>query len=709
MKYNIMLEKGDFMERFADFVVRHRKPIIFIFILAALLSIVLWLFVTVNYNMADYLPVDARSTKALEIMENEFTQPIPNVTVMIKNVSLTQAVEYKEKLCEIEGVQQVIWLDDTVDVKIPLEMQDPEVIGEFYKDGSALFSVSIVKGMERKACDAIRALIGKEYALAGEAADLDFIQKSTNTETLGAIAILLPIILIILLVSSSSWLEPLLFLAAIGVSVLINMGTNVIFGEISFLTNAISPILQLAVSLDYAIFLLRSFADNREKYGDTAEAMRRAVKCSLRAVASSAATTLFGFIALIFMDFQIGADLGICLAKGILFSFISVMVFLPALTLCLYKGIDKTRHRRLLPDFRGIGRTILKFTTPVLVIVTILLVPSFLGQRKTNFLYGNGDPDPNSMNGRGRREIEETFGRSNIMVLLVPRGDLVKEQALCREIQQLDAVANVVSYANMAGTAIPPEYLGQEITGQFYSEHYTRILVYTDTAQEGAQAFRTVEEVNKAAGRYYGESFYSAGQSANLYDMKTTVWKDNLRVTLLAVLAIFLVLLVSFKSAVLPLLLLLTIEAGIWINLAIPYFAGTSINFIGYLVLNTVQLGATVDYAILLTDHYMSGRKSMDKKNALKAALGETFQSVLISAATLCAAGFTLYLTSSNPSVCDIGLLLGRGTLISMLMVLCFLPALLLLCDKIIGKTTWKSAFYRKPAMPEKENSHEIC
>lgn len=678
------------MENFADFVVKHRKAVVFIFLAAAALCAVFWLLVNINYNMADYLPASARSTKALEIMEEEFTQPIPNVSVMVKNVSLMEAVEYKQRLSGIDGVQQVLWLDDTADLRIPLELQDRGTVEEFYKNGNALYSVSVARGMESEACDAIRSLIGEENALAGDAVDLDFIRKSTNTEVLGAVAILLPIILALLILSSGSWVEPLLFLAAIGVSVLMNMGTNVLFGEISFLTNAISPILQLAVSLDYAIFLLHSFADNRKKCDDAAEAMRRAVKGSLRSVASSAATTLFGFIALIFMDFRVGPDLGICLAKGIVFSFLSVMIFLPALTLCLYRLIDKTHHRRLMPDFRGAGKILTKLAVPVLLLVAVLMVPSFLGQGKTDFIYGNGDPDPTSQNGRSRAEIEQEFGTSNVMVLLVPKGEIAKEEALCRDLARLDAVTGVLSYANAAGAEIPPEYLGNEIAGQFYGERYARILVYTDTPQEGETAFRAVEEIHAAAGGYYGESFYSAGQSANLYDMRETVRQDNRRVNLIAVLAIFLVLLISFQSAVLPFVLLLTIEAGIWINLAIPYFTGTSISFIGYLVLNTVQLGATVDYAILLTDRYLKNRRILRKKEAIRAALGESFKSVLVSAATLSAAGFTLYLTSSNPSVCDIGLLLGRGTLISMLMVVCFLPALLSLFDTAIGKTTRK-------------------
>ena len=264
---------------------------------------------------------------------------------------------------------------------------------------------------------------------------------------LNALAIVLPLIILILTLSTSSWVEPLIFLATIGIAILINMGTNFFLGEISFITNSVSPILQLAVSLDYAIFLLHSFGDNRKKYADLEEAMRRSIKASLSTIAASAATTLFGFLALVFMNFQIGADLGLNLAKGIILSFITVMVFLPALTLCTYKLIDKTKHRALMPGFQNINRFLSRFAVPVMIMVIIVVVPSFLGQGRAAFIYGNGSVDINSQNGRDSIAIKEEFGQSTVMALLVPRGDIVKEQELCRDIEQLDHVTGVMSYA----------------------------------------------------------------------------------------------------------------------------------------------------------------------------------------------------------------------------------------------------------------------
>ena len=689
------------MDKFSTAIIRHRKLILVLFALVSLVCALLYTQVRVNYNVADYLPEHAQSTKAIRLMGQEFTQSIPNAEVMTVGVSVPEALEYKRKLAAIDGVTEVLWLDDAIDLKTPLEMQNAETVESYYKNGNALFSLTIEAGMETPTCRAIRALIGPENALAGDAADREGMQNAASSEVLGAMAILLPIIILLLILSTTSWMEPLLFLAAIGVSVIINMGTNVFVGEISFVTNSISPILQLAVSLDYAIFLLHSFADHRQECEDVEEAMRRAIKDSMSSVAASALTTLFGFLALVFMDFRIGSDLGLCLAKGIVLSFTSVMVFLPALTLTVYKFIVRTQHRVLLPSFRNINRFLSKFAIPVVAFVLLLAVPSFLGQGKTDFIYGFTAEDAGEELGRGSRAVKTEFGDNTIMVLLVPRGDVVKERDLSRALGELPHVTSVISFAQTVGTAIPSAFLDRDITSQFYSEAYARIIVNTDTKKEGDVAFRTVEDIYAVTRAYYGDDFYSTGESATLYDMRSVVGADNVRVNIIAVVAIFLVLVCTFRSAVLPFVLLLTIEVGIWVNLAIPYFTGTSINFIGYLVLNTVQLGATVDYAILLTSTYLRNRRRMPQREAINASLGGSFKSIIVSAAILSSAGFALYFTTSNPVVRDIGELLGRGTLLSLLMVVCFLPTMLALLDGPIGKTTWHANFYRPPKQPK--------
>lgn len=681
------------MERYTNFVIRHRRPVVIIFLLLAAIGAFLSTGVGTNYNMTDYLPEAAQSTTALSVMDEAFSQSVPNANVMVRNVDIPNALQIKQTLLDLPGVTQVLWLDDMADPMIPAEMSGQSLTSAYYKDGNALYSVTVGKGVEIETIAAIREIIGPDGAISGDAVDTSSMQEAASSEVLGATLILVPIVIIILALSTSSWLEPLLFLAAIGVSILINMGTNIFTGDISFITNSVSPILQLAVSLDYAIFLLHSFEAFRKEGNDAEQAMRLAMRKSVEAVAASAITTLFGFLALMFMDFGIGADLGFNLAKGIVFSFISCMIFLPALTISCIKGVDKLAHKPILPSFKGIGRPLSRIGIPVLVVVLIIAIPSFLGSQQVDFSYANVVDDPSSQLLQDKAAIDEIFSADTQMVLLVPR-DTGAEALLSEELKTLPHVTSVTDYTGTVSAAIPPQLLSDSITSQFYSDDWARLIITLDTESEGEEAFAAVERISDTARAYFGDHFYTAGQSANLYDMAEIIAVDNTRVNLIAIIAIFLVLLVTFRSGVLPFILLFTIEVGIWINLSIPYFTGQQINFVGYLVLSTVQLGATVDYAILLTTYYMDYRKQMPQKQAIRAALGDAFGSILISALTLSVAGFTLMVTSSLPIVAEIGLLLCRGTILSAVMVVCMLPALLRLLDKPIRATTYKANFY---------------
>jgi len=677
-------------------IIKHKNSILFAFVLITVISTVAQFFVSVNYNMVDYLPDDAQSTRAIEIMEEEFTSAVPNTRVMVSDVTIQEALEFKEKLAAIDGVTEVLWLDDVIDLKTPLEMADQDTVDDYYKDGKALYSLGIPSGEEVPITDAIYSLIGENGAIAGEALNTATSQKMAGKESLYAGMLLVPIIIIILVLSTTSWIEPLFFLTAIGVSVLINLGTNLFLGEVSFVTQSVAPILQLAVSLDYAIFLLHSFQDYRKKTNSPEEAMQLAMKRSFPAITASAATTFFGFIALTFMNFQIGSDLGVNLVKGILLSFISVMVFLPALTLSLYKWMDKTKHKSFVPSFNGIGTFLLKFKIPSLIVVFAILVPSFLAQSNTTFTYGIGDQPESSRAGSDFIAIEEAFGQSTPIVLLVPKGDVAKEQELAQELETVDHVTSVISYVTMVDSVIPPEYLDESVTDQFFSENYSRIILYTNTGTEGDIPFSIVKNVQKIAASYYGDEALSLGESVTLYDIKTTVTKDNTVVNLLTVITIAIVLIVTFRSISIPLILLITIQSAVWLNLSVPYFTDSPLVFVGYLIISTVQLAATVDYAILLTEAYNENRKKMSALQAIKLTLDEKIFSILISASILSSVGFILWLTSSNPIVGSIGLLLGRGALLAFIMVLFFLPAMLLVMDKVIKKTTIKANYYEE-------------
>lgn len=684
------------MDRFSQFVIHHKKSILIVFLILTLICGMLSFLVSVNYELVDYLPKDAQSTTAIKIMKEEFDGEMPNAKVMLTGVSIQQALEYKEKIAAIDGVISISWFDDIVGLDTlktkPLVFLDDSITQNYYKDTNALMQLSIESGKEKDTVNAIYDLIGEKNAAAGDAVNTAATQAMSVSEVVNAMMILVPIIIIILLLSTASWIEPLLFMITIGVAIIINMGTNVIFGEISFITKTVSPVLQLAVSLDYAIFLLHSFNDYRSIHKPQ-KAMLLAMKQALPTVAASAATTIVGFAALIFMRFGIGADLGLNLLKGIVLSFISVIVFLPVLTLIFYKWIDKTKHRKLMPEFKKTGTLLMKLRIPFLILALVVVLPSFLAQSNAQFMYGMGSVTSASRVGSDTVIIEEKFGRENTLVLLVPNESVGKETELCDVLSEVPNITSVVSFTTAVGSQIPTAFMPEEVADQFYSENYARIILYTDTEEEGTDTFNTIEDVLDKADMYY-DSYYLAGQSATLFDMKNVVSTDTKRINLVAIVGIFIVLLITFRSLSLPIFLLFSIETAIWINLSFPYFSNQPLSFIGYLILSTVQLGATVDYAILFTNAYMNNRKNLPKRDAMGKTIEDNLVAILTSAIILATAGFTLAFTTSNPIIGELGTLLGRGTLLSVTMVACVLPAFLVLFDKVIQKTTLNNNFH---------------
>lgn len=680
-------------------VIKHKKAVIVIYIVIIAVCAVLNSFVTINYDMADYLPGDAESKVAIDIMDSEFASAVPNARIMVADVSLTEALEYKARISEVPGITDIIWIDDVIDLTKPLEFEDPDTVEQYYKDGAALFSATMDDSNPTATLAEIYTIIGEDGAASGSAVGNAVTQNMAGNEVTKSMAILIPIVILLLVLTTTSWIAPLLFLLSIGAAVMINMGTNLFFGELSFITRAISPILQLAVSLDYAIFLLNSFQRFREETDDVEEAMRRAVKKSRSSIAASAATTLFGFMALIFMHFRIGSDLGLNMLKGIVLSYICVMTLFPALILSFCRLMDKTRHKRFIPQFKRVGGSLLRVRLPAILLVVILIVPCFLAQSRTSFLYGGSSTDPSTRYNYDTAKVDDAFGKETAAVLLVPRGDPGRETALCASLGDIDHVTGVFSYVTSVGASIPDGFPDENIVSKFYSENYARIVLYTDTSEEGIEAFGTVAAIRSTASESYSES-YLTGQSASLYDIKDVVTSDSMKVNFIAIAFIFITLLVTFRSLTLPLILLFTIESAIWINLSIPYFTGTTLVYVGYLVINTVQLGATIDYAILITEGYYSNRAVLGARAAVEKTLGDNFISVLTSALILSSAGFCLHLVSTAVIVSELGLLLARGTLISLALVLLVLPGLLLILDRATTKLSLHSNFLIEEKKP---------
>lgn len=684
------------MERYTQFLLKHRIQVIVLFVAAAAVCAVLSGLVDVNCKLTDYLPGESASTRAIKVMEEEYNQAVPNMRVLIYDVTIPEALEYKERLKAAEGIQEVSWLDDAVNIYEPLEMAPQKTVDEWYQDGNALFSVTVKEDRADEAVAAVREIIGDENCMSGSVVESVAAASDTAKDVRKIMLLAVPIVFLILLLTTSSWFEPVLFLITIGVAILINMGTNLIFGTVSFVTSAAGPVLQLAVSMDYSIFLLHRFEENRNQGLKAENAMCAAVKQSAGRILSCGLTTVAGFLALVFMVFQIGPDLGWAMAKAIIFSLISVLCFLPALAIVTNKLIDRTRHRPLVPGFGGFSSFVMKVRIPLLILV-VLLVPVFwIAQNRNSFYYGDSEfyTSEAAQPGRDTKAIRGLYGPSSPVVLMVPRGSLEKEAAINEELLDLDYVTSVISYANSVGNSIPSDYVPSDTLSSFYSANYSRFIITLDTEEREADWDEKVNAVRSIGEKYYGNEIQYAGDLVSTEDLKTTITRDNLKVSLLAVIFVLCILLVKFRSISLPLIITLVIEASIRINLGLPYFSGTSLFYIGYLMISTMQLGVTIDYAIFFTDRYLELRKRMTKRNAAGQTLKTCTLSILTSSLVLTLAGSILGLVSTNGVLSQLGTLIGRGAALSFALVIFVLPSLLMLFDGLIRKTTLNADFF---------------
>ena len=685
------------MQHFYRATTRHPKTMVALFVLLAAFCALCQPLIAVNYDMNDYLPPETASTVALDAMDAEYDGGVPNARVMVRNVTIPEARASKQALEKIDGVTSVVWLDDAASVEQPLETLDQDTVSGYYQDGAALFSVTIAEDKRIEAVDAIRKLIGDDNAMSGSAVSTAVATTSTVSQIWIISVAAVAFVLLVLILTTTSWLEPLVVLGSLGVAILINSGSNLIFGEISFVSNAAGSILQLAVSLDYSIFLLHRFEECRRETPDPREAMVEALCKSTMSILSSGLTTVIGFLALCLMQFQIGPDMGLVLGKGVAISLVTVFLFSPSLILLCHKLLEKTRHRSFMPSFHRLGRCVTRMMIPVMTVLLLLSVPAYLGSGQNRYYYGSSHIfGANTQLGADVEAIEDVFGKSDTYVLMVPRGNAAREKELSAALKELPQVSSILSYVDNAGSVIPTEYVEKDTLSKLVSDHYSRLVLSVKVDLEGDEAFGLVGRVREIAESYYPGEWLLAGEGVSTCDMKETVTADMTKVNLIAIAAVFVVLLFSFKSVSLPVILVLAIEAGIWINTAIPYFTGQSIFYISYLIISSIQLGATVDYAILFTDRYMEFRRSMPKKEAVVQTVSSVTLSILTSGLTLTVVGFLMGYISTHGLLSQLGFFLGRGALLSMGIVLFALPGMLYLLDGLIERTIKGAAFLKK-------------
>ncbi|MBQ6393799.1 MMPL family transporter [Candidatus Saccharibacteria bacterium] len=675
------------LRRFYEFIIRHSKLIIAVFLLLTALGLLMKQLIQVNYDINDYLPDDAPSTQAITTMENEFSEGIPNARVLIKDVSIPKALEYKEQLSRIDGVENVTWLDDSVDITVPLKMSDQRTVENYYKDNNALFSLTVEEEKDVEVVEEIRNLVGEENAVSGGIVNMADARTKTLSEVSIIVVAAVVFVFLILLISTNSWIEPLVVLAGLGIAIAINSGTDLIFGEVSFVTNAAGNVLQLAVSLDYSVFLIHRFEEELKKEKNPKKAMVNALTKSTSSIASSGLTTVIGFLAMVMMRFKIGPDLGLSLAKGVAISLITTFIFMPAFILAMHKLMQKTRHRSFVPSFKKFGKTVSRITVPLCAAFIIILLPAFLASHANSYYYGSSKLfTEESRIGRDAKITEDIFGQNDTYALLVKSGDRSKEKALSDELHELPEVTNILSYVDNVGNTIPNSYLDEKTYQKLNSDNYSRMVLSVDVPYEGEEAFSLVKKIREIGEKYYPGEYRLAGNGVSTYDLKETVTSDMVKVNILSIGAIFIVLAISLKSLLVPIILILAIESAIFINLAIPYFSGEVIFYIAYLIISSVQLGATVDYAILSTDRYKENRLTLDRRKAIAKTVSDVTSSILVSGSVLTIVGFLMGIVSSNQLLSQLGTLIGRGGLLSLLVVIFILPGLLYLFDKIIIK-----------------------
>lgn len=696
------------MEKFFTKIVKHKIPVIIIFAVLSAICLFCKDMVEVNYDINDYLPEDAHSTVSLDKMQDEFSGGIPNARVMIEGVTIPEALEYKEKIKELSGVTEVTWLDDAVDITTPLNTMNPDTVETYYKDGNALLTVTVDDNSCISAVSDIREIIGSHNAISGAAVSTADATTNTIKEVHKIAVVAVIMVLIVLVITTESWLEPIVILIGLGVAILINSGSNLIFGEISFVTNAAGSILQLAVSLDYSVFLIHRFTECRLTTQSAENAMVNALCKSTSSILSSGLTTVIGFLALVLMQFKIGPDLGLALAKGVGISLITVFVFMPCFVLSIYKLLDKTEHKKLLPDFKRFGKFIQAIAIPMVCVFAAVIAPSFLASGANDYYYGSSNIfGDNTQLGQDTAKIENTFGKSDTYVLLVPNGSIALQSEFSKELNSLPQVTSIISYVDTVGAEVPFEYLESDTLSKLVSDNYSRFVISVNVPYEGSETFSLVETIRSIAQLYYPDQYYLAGNGVSTYDLMNTVTADMAKVNFVAIGAVFIVLLITTRSVVLPAILVLSIETAIWVNLAIPYFMNSTIFYIAYLIISTIQLGATVDYAILMTERYKENRLSLSKKDSVIHTISDVTVSILTSGITLVTVGFLLGYISTNQLLAQLGIFIGRGAVLSLVTVFFVLPGLLYLLDKSIIRTKSTNKKIERSKENEKHNKQQ--
>lgn len=689
------------MEKLFRGVLRHRRVVIGVFVALTVICACLIPQVKIDANMSDYLPPTAKSSQDLDAMKRIYGNDIANARVYVTGISLPQAKVLDRRLKGEKDVISVTWLGDEVDVDQPLETQDADTIADWYDGKGYLFQAVLKSGVKQSQIDHIRALAkampgARKVAIDGSAADDAANMATINTDMGKIMTIAVIVVLVVVALNTTSYLHPIVMLLTIGVAIVLNMGTNVFRGTISSITQLVASVLQLAVSMDYSIVLLTNFGRAQQKTDDQFEAMVAAMTKSFPVILSSAAVTFFGFLSLGAMQFLIGADMGIALAKGIVCSFFSITLLMPCILYNMRGLVEKTMHRPFFRGFHRMAKVCHAGAVPALVIAAVLAVPALLASQSVSFTYGSAaNMSPTSQVKLDGDVIDKAFGKSQTWAIMVPAEHWGDENALVEDLQKLPTTKSVLSYSTIASSALPHQLADKSQIKQLFSGGYSRIVLTSRIPDESRQAFDLVKRVRGLCRARYGNRYRLVGNAVSYADIKSVTSVDSTTVKLASILAIGAVLLVMFRSVSIPVILILAIEVSIWMNEAVPYLMGQTINFVAFLVIDAVQLGAAVDYAIIFTEEYLARRRRMPKADASIQSIEKTAQPIMTSSSILILACLGIYLSVSSPMIQQVGMLIARGALISVILIFFVLPLLFTLLDGFVRVTSYKIGFYR--------------
>ena len=682
--------------RFSKAVVKHRILILIVVLVLMIPSVLGMAGTRINYDMLDYLPEDMETV----IGQNELLEDFGKGAfsfIIVEDMPAKDVAALKEKIEQVDHVETVLWYDSIADLSIPMELLPDKIYNEFNTENATMmavfFDTSTSSDITMDAIREIRQIAGKQCFVSGMSALVTDLKDLCEKEEPIYVGIAVLLACVAMLVFLDSWLVPFVFLASIGMMILLNLGTNYFMGEISYITKALSAVLQLAVTMDYSIFLWHSYNEQRTRCDDNKAAMAVAIKETLASVVGSSITTVAGFIALCFMSFTMGRDLGIVMAKGVLLGVLGCVTVLPALILVFDKPLQKTKHKSLIPNMGGFAKGVVRIFPVFIVIFALLIPPAYYGYSKTNdeVYYDMGQCLPEDMEYViANSKLSEEFDIASTHMLLVDANLPAKSvRSMIKEMEQVDGVKYVLGLESVIGSRIPEENLPESITSILKNDKWELLLINSEYKVASDAVNDQISDLNTIL-KKYDESGMLIGEAPCMKDMIETTSHDFQVVNAISILAIFIIIALVEKSLSLPFILISVIEVAIFINLGLPHYLGQSLPFIAPICISTIQLGATVDYAILMTTRYKAERiRGNGKKDAVWTALSTSIPSIIVSGMGLFAATFGVAIYSDIDIIGSMCMLMARGAIVSMIAVIFILPALLLLCDKIICATTW--------------------